>query len=132
MPRCLYNGIELPQLPEWDKTLYPYAFVYKIISSKYGLVVCNSQPYYNGDNVCIDGAGLMCGVSVDSDKWVAPHTASYKSYGSVFWTNTDILNSDGTIYLAASDPIPVSTFIPDPSSLTMGWLVGRRIAGQRK
>lgn len=32
MPNYLYNGIELPALPEYDKTLYPYAFIVHDIS----------------------------------------------------------------------------------------------------
>lgn len=30
----LYNGIELPALPEWDKTVYPYAVIYKNLKNE--------------------------------------------------------------------------------------------------
>lgn len=82
-----------------------------------------------------------------------------------YWTNAELLDQDGNVFLAASDPVPVwafcdqsfrtglslglsgtarpavtatddsgtvSTIAPEPVSLTMGWLVGRRIAVQRR
>lgn len=65
-----------------------------------------------------------------------PETIVYKC----IWCSADICGEEDTdtVYLAASEPIPVgsepekpTTFTPDPISMTMGWIVGRRIAGQR-
>lgn len=30
MDKYLYNGLELPDLPEWDTTAYPYAYIYYV------------------------------------------------------------------------------------------------------
>lgn len=30
MDKYLYNGLELPALPEWDTTAYPYAYIYYV------------------------------------------------------------------------------------------------------
>lgn len=108
MPRYLYNGIELPQLPEWDKTAYPYAFMYKIIGTHYGFVVSDTTTYYKEGSVYV-GNTMACAVTPDS--FVSPtadnELTGFEKYGSVFWSNHDILNSDGTLYLAASEPVPI-------------------------
>ena len=48
---------------------------------------------------------------------------------NIIWSNHDILNEDGTLRIAASDPIPVEE--ETPTVMLLGWLVGRQIAGQR-
>ena len=45
------------------------------------------------------------------------------------WSNFDIYNSDGTLYLAASDPVPVTTI--NPSALMQGFFVGDAIKRMR-
>ena len=47
------------------------------------------------------------------------------------WTNTDIYNTDGTLYLAASAPIPILAPALDPLSLFLGWKAGNWVARQR-
>lgn len=58
----------------------------------------------------------------------------------VMWANHDVLNTDGSVYLAASDPVPIGGSVPapsvptpsiDPTAMLLGWLIGKRIAGQR-
>lgn len=60
----------------------------------------------------------------------------------IVWSNADIVahtdlkgTTDGAIYLAASDPVPVGGSVPapsiDPTAMLLGWLIGKRIAGQR-
>jgi hypothetical protein len=63
---------------------------------------------------------------------MSPTSDTSRHATDVFWTNTDILNEDGSLYLAASDPIPVGGEPIDPTSFMQGWLVGRRLAGMRK
>ena len=41
MTKYLYNGIELPALPEWDKSKYPYAFIANTANQGYDLYVCS-------------------------------------------------------------------------------------------
>jgi hypothetical protein len=48
----------------------------------------------------------------------------------LIWTNHDILRTlDDTLYLAASDPIPVQSY--DPTALLQGYLVGCRLRAMR-
>lgn len=147
MGRYLYNGVELPALPELDKEQYPYAFIthtnLAVVDYNYTLHVYSAYRFATNDKgnwVIINvGAAKSCstGASTNYDAWgaftdkedggLAPAVES-----TVVWSNFDVLNEDGTLYLAASDPIPVSNPpAPNPFWMTMGWLVGRMIAGMR-
>lgn len=89
--------------------------------------------------------GYSCGIH-DSDGYLI--STERENDRIVIWANHDILNPDGSVYFAASYPIdaetgeeitdyglyptPVTPSEPiDPTSMLLGWLVGRRIAGQR-
>ena len=122
---------------------YPFAIVYKA-PFDYGLCI-TTLPLYKvaGENkwAPVEGTAYcrlsFTGTDGNPTTWGAFSEANETTKDAPSnmlprWSNYDIYNEDGTVYLAASDPIPVSSFTPDPSSLTMGWLVGRRIAGQRK
>lgn len=144
MANYLYNGIELPDINAvWtDNETYPYAYITEgtpcrliLKSSKLTIYtttgntnVTTTNPYSNYVVYeLVDGA------------WVG---VSYSGTFRVLWCSADlyyagVLSDDtdselaGTLYLAASSPIPVTTWTPDPIPMTMGWLVGRRVAGQR-
>ena len=110
----LYNGMRLPPLPEGlgvcmisvgvfgGYTLYNgKSIAYREIDGKYQLGLNDPQPSWYG--------------STSSDVW-SKSTSTPTSdpfwltdVGSDFiaWTNTNILNKDGTISLAASEPVPV-------------------------
>lgn len=133
----LYNGVELPALPEWDKTAYPYAFITRVLGKPI-LQVSVERPYWDNSDMRFlydsDGGWAECKNGLWED-FIFMNPAFYTSDEfRPLWSNFDVLNEDGSVYMAASEPIPVgaSTFTPDPISLTLGWLVGRRIAGQRK
>lgn len=144
MSNYFYNSIELPALPDWDKEKYPYAVIYSHDTTCH-LVVFQSPAAYGevGTNGNATLYGLQFGDSVSykaTDTAWKPSTAitriviymgtlhmGYK----LCWSNYDILNEDGTIYLAASDPIPVVEPL-DPTSFMQGYIVGRRLAGMRK
>lgn len=145
MGNYLYNGVELPALPEWDKEKYPCAAisVHWASDNAYTLYMSSTPPVIRSDSgglIGFDIKGPYCYTLIDLDiqsDWPAIRELdgdeSTISLGFI-WTNTDIHYKDnGTLYLAASDPIPVTTPEPlDPASMLMGWLVGRRIASQRK
>lgn len=144
MAKYLYNGIELPALPEWNRVAYPYA----------ALIMCT---YTEGQNLEIGDLSLH----VSNAPWMAvgdntsltdgvtdtkPNYTYYYSkrewemyeggyvhinlrddpvvgFGSAWkliWSNHDIYSYEydseikeyvplGTLYLAASDPVPVLT-----------------------
>jgi hypothetical protein len=125
MSNCLYNGVELPSLPEWDKETYPYAVIQQLNSRWFKLWVMKEKPYVSGNYLHITSDSLTWDNyyafdNTYTDAWGslgAVSTAS-QTASSFIWSNADILNEDGTLYLAASDPIPVTTATPiDPTSL---------------
>lgn len=113
-----YNGVVLPKLPEWDREKYPYAFI--------GLNEYNGQHWYscyvseykvefyeNGVGLGRDNPQHNMPTYKASDLvWVDFGTTAMM-YGGTFktvpvWSNFDMLNySDGSVYLKATDPIPV-------------------------
>lgn len=116
----LYNGVRLPPLPEWDKTVYPYAVIQYAIQ----------EPGWGGADVVrfralkapwtTDGEYIIPGESVEQffalyttsrNEWISisntPISAEARIDNAI-WTSHDIVNSaDGSIYLEATDPIPV-------------------------
>ena len=150
----LYNGVELPHIDSFYtdelKEQYPY-----LTMQYYGLdfllgevmlyLTTKPMAYYPDERyklhandmstfdalLYIGNPKLVDGSHENSWKYWRTDTGITDIGSSAHWSNYGILNADGSVYLAASDPIPVSSFTPDPISMTMGWLVGRRIAGQR-
>lgn len=129
----LYNGVRLPKLPEWDKTVYPYAVIslfendyhkgYIMDISATHYVAAEVYPGHVGNSLTIT-TPAMCYSLQDSGgenttspdgAWVLTSDLSGETenyfrsgkYYSLFWANYDVSGSDGTVYLAASDPVPV-------------------------
>lgn len=126
----LYNGVELPALP---KLAYPHAIIANTTES-YWLFVSESEMYiYPSGVTTYIGTPCLQYKHLDGE-WVEGEygtVANSNTLTSVpVWANHDVLNEDGTLYLAAGDPVPVSTI--DPKSLMMGWRVGQLIRGLRK
>lgn len=129
MANYLYNGVPLPPLPEEE---YQFAYIGQYQDRWY--LVFSLQAV----NVEVGGRHLFISnarrYEVSDGQWIRYH------YGDVvpkiMWSNTDVYYSDsveevgGTLYLAASDPIPVNPAPTlDPTALLMGWQVGNRIRG---
>lgn len=143
MANYLYNGIELPALPEWDKEKYPYAYIFKIRSlDRYELCFLASQLVHNGgDSILVDtptDEGIAQYAyrflpSSDTD-WVHIDDVVFESGNIVHllrWTNHDVCDEDGNVFMAASEPVPVGGEPIDPTSFMQGYIVGRRLAGMR-
>ena len=122
----LYNGVRLPPLPEWDNETYPYAviardlypdggalnvlyvhstpFVTSDLTEKYGYVsvqVEDGGQYMYWDCRSPDDAGwLGARIPIGSDAWEARITR-------IIWANTTIYNPDDSVYIDASEPVPV-------------------------
>ena len=109
----LYNGVRLPKLPEWDKEAYPYAGIFSM-SVGFMFRALSPTAYYfqNGDEWTLgsfDG-NLSSTKYNDKDNWGRlSHDTSYGGLPApvLIWTNFDFMNEDGSVYLAASEPIPV-------------------------
>lgn len=133
-----YNGVVLPDIESvWtDKQTYPYACMRVVEPAVLGtegefymLWLCTDVFQFDGTNFITAGVmNLYGGVSTQSDAdafgielgvWtLSDENMTHGSIGTgaVHWTSHDILNTDGSVYLAASDPVksyPDATVIVD-------------------
>lgn len=98
----LFNGVRLPKLPE---SVLPYAYIYtrnnayyleftdtvRVAESSGNCWVNNSDTAYK----LVDGVWVNTGLG---------------NYFTVIWANVDVYHTEaagGTLYLPATDPIPV-------------------------
>lgn len=137
MANYLYNGMELPALP---KTTYPIAVM---DTALYGMLKEATLYLFSElEYTTIEGSSdrgivltetnhVRFTATATNGEWTAASgTAGALNINNIGWANTDILNEDGTLYLAASDPIPVNPATTlDPTALLMCWQVGNRIRG---
>ena len=127
MANMLYNGVELPELPEWDKEAYPYAIVndvtaWGIDGVTYAFVVSRDAAIPTSDVGCVFSNNRENPTSVsasystytfllsaDGTTWEGgeANSGSGGTLVTPIWTNIDILNSGGSVWLAASTPVPV-------------------------
>lgn len=112
-----YNGVELPPLPVWDRSKWPYAVIVQHNSTKmYRLYYSANRPSVSGVYLGIAGECLYYAMSSGKTAWQAHDSTSDVSLSvgtsslkyTVVWCNTDLLDASGDVYLAASTPIPVS------------------------
>ena len=145
--KMLYNGVELPKLPEWDKATYPYAVIrlgnlIPAYRNYVQLYVFKEIDFTNG--ALQYGADSLCTVSADYTAedfaWgeLAQCTASSNVNSSwILWSNTDIYYPDdyewngdttkaGTLFLAATDPVPVE------DTFTKGYHAGAALRRKRR
>lgn len=158
--KYLYNGVELPALPEWDKEKYPYVYIVAIIERVYMFV---EKPYTfqssSGSSYIanyLKGSSepiidfVFADYSQDSQQWGVLYKSTGSEYGDklslVRWSNYDVYNPDGTLYRAASypinvdtgeeirdyEPVPVSPVpVLNPTDLLSSFFVGQAIRRMR-
>lgn len=120
-----YNGVVLPALPEWDKETYPYAVISELglLPGYYNLHVLGKDSYYfnsggryfGGSDEIKPVPGYQCTSNIyPFDEWKEllfmdnANACAYENKTIItVWSNFDMLNEDGTIFMAASEPIPV-------------------------
>lgn len=125
----LYNGVQLPPLPEWDREMYPYAVLTRWSRERWRVYYSPEKAIYKGsvsnpliltpdsgapviEHILNDG---VWGEGIAKEDWAMTNIIT-----EYWWANHDILNDDGTLYLAASDPIPV--YEPDePEKQLIGY-----------
>jgi len=129
MANYLYNGIELPALPEWDKNTYPYAIIVKI--APLGDASEFTRLYVSTNTLYIESDGdfavselptnyLVADVFDGGDNWgefesmvvqEIPDIAPSLSNFTIIWSNHDLPYENSTeIYLSASVPIPANGY----------------------
>ena len=143
----LYNGVgPLPDIysvytPEVQKS-HPFALIKTgIFNSGYMLYLFGKDAYYydnngswffggNSDNPVpgysstYDESSGTWGELVHHDTWNVNVGGLTATLGDILWANFDVLKKDGTLYLAASDPVPVSPDQNDPALLQRAFWKG--------
>lgn len=115
-----YNGVELPALPEWDKETYPYAYIGGTISiydfsSKWYYLYLTDKPFAINSGLVNNGAmnylSYVCKTEATDLVWSFVSENENKTVNAnkspAVWANYDIQNTDGSVFLPASDPVPV-------------------------
>lgn len=112
----LYGEYALPELPEWDKVTYPYALISEARYDTARLVVYKNAPvliWSEGaarPRLHTEGVSLHWYCFRNDNAWDTGIRHEYTDIDLVIdgdWTNTDLVNPDGTLYLAASEPAAV-------------------------
>lgn len=110
----LYNGVRLPVLAEWDTKVHPYgALFYSTVENYAMMMVCTNPFVYKGDSTSItpDGAFIVYRMELDTQEWYVFRSGQAGGRGmdsEPIWSNHDILrDTDGSVMLAGSEPIPV-------------------------
>lgn len=114
----LFNGVRLAPIPSHDSAIYPYLmisydnYVGGEVKSYYAWVT--TKPWKKGflNFVTSEASSGYCyGYDSGTDSWKFGEKweddAPFFSPHNPIWANHNVMNSDGTTYLSASDPIPV-------------------------
>lgn len=105
-----YNEYSAPKLPEWDKTVYPYATI--CANGSVLRLILLPEPYvYDAetDTITIPTArGKIYLVTGGyTSEWVLnSESGSAEDFRLVVWTSYDVMSTDGTVYFAGSEPLP--------------------------
>lgn len=112
----LYNGMRFPPIPKHDGMSYE-------LMSKGGYAVGGGTAYYAwvttapwqkifyGCSIQSGSSGYCYIYSTDTGNWERVHNWEERSPFDTpitpTWANHDVMNSDGTLYLAASEAVPI-------------------------
>ena len=133
MANYYYNEIELPELPEWDKETYPYACICLMSSGTYWVYLSDIKLRINfaGSHEWLGGtAGTRYlyykAEKPDFNSWIfgsedtisSSGNLGYVIYSTPIWSNYEVIKYDGSIYLAASEPVPVGGEPEQPENRT--------------
>lgn len=111
----LYNGVQLPPLPEWDKETYPYAVIqYTTIlpESPIYRLLCSASPTVLSTGIFGGSTPAPCLIWTAGDiTWgggILNEDGQVWASCDLIWANYDVYYSGGeTLAMAASDPVPV-------------------------
>lgn len=130
----LYNGVRLPKLPEWDREVYPYAYLCRIWTEGYAVahLFVTPDPMVVTDDGYLSSAGkriackeYKCEIA-EATEWADGNVNAFYIQLTYmpFWANTDmekylhdsgetssieddVYTATGEIVLEESDPVPV-------------------------
>lgn len=130
----LYNGVELPDIESvWpDKDTYRYAFIYySKATGKYHVRFLDGSAYVDANSTLTPDTyptkvvGYSCKTANGSWSKEIEYTCSTRgiisfSTTTLKWANWAVLNWNGNIYFAASDPVdPNAPAVPDVPDSTV-------------
>lgn len=140
----LYNGVELPALPDWDRDKYPYAVIFMGDSGSPSLYASSIPQYLTATDIGISQSFKEQGEMLSFygfGGYIWEYSIRLSVSNGVYqnmvggmkgiWANYDVYTPDGTLYLAASEPIPILAPTLDPLSMWLGWKAGNWVARQR-
>lgn len=129
MGKFLYGGVTLPAKPDYDETVFPCAYMQNsntlIVVSAVGYIIKDTEGNATGMRSA-DGTNLIYSAWTcdDGETWTpltVERETSTVAAANVFWSNTDLCYEDGTVYVAASEPVPVVEKFPIREWI--GWLL---------
>lgn len=128
----LYSGVPLPDIysvytPEVQE-LNPFAVIVRNNSTGDYFLMADDETFTaNSDG---DTVRPFPGVAyaLENEEWVS---SAGRINCKAIWANHNILNEDGTLYLAASDPVPVQPYTPNHAAMSMGFQLGAAIRTMR-
>ena len=151
MADYLYNGLPLLKIPDAVTPQHPHVVLryFDYPDSATGHMDTVVANYLSDVNIEQNGSlfYLILNVGDMQSKATRPadSTGDFSAFGEiayqeerqtaalerVVWTNTDLYLPDGTLYLAASEPVPILAPTIEPLSMWMGWKAGNWVARQR-
>jgi hypothetical protein len=141
MADYLYNGVEAPAIPDSLKN-EPYM----CLTQGHNLAVFSEEPTIEigyGDDANPNSGEAYGLVTYTGTLEIYSNKGTYWSYllqysagtigvlGIPVWANFDFKNKDGSLFLAASDPVPVSPVKLNPALLVQSFFVGDAIKRMR-
>ena len=126
----LYDGAVLPPIPN-EVMAYQFVRLFNFTTSftAHGAIGCNTTPEtqevtvgglfpetYVANGYFTDVTYLYALVTNNDYGWAmldsgAEIDSNYTDIRNIKWANYDVLNLDGSVYLAASEPIPVGEIV---------------------
>jgi hypothetical protein len=119
-----YNGVVLPDIEGvWTdelKQTYPYAVICQ--EEEQIIMFLSTATMFSDGSQLATQDGKLVAVLLDNGSWVIDGEEDTSHGNTIFsieysvWSSYDILNTDGSVYLAASDPVksyPDATVIVD-------------------
>lgn len=141
-----YNGWDLPDLPEYDTAAYPRAYITGVtsdigngaVAGDYLLsLVDGAAAIAHSDDTYTEDTGVILFTGVTAQKLYSAADGAWSEISGTdsgtayilrpdmlvpLWANFDVPKADGTVYLAASEPVAEKKF--DLRAWLFGLLLG--------
>jgi hypothetical protein len=121
-----YNGTVLPELPEYDESVYPYAYITRISYADetesidmVGLYLSDTAAYYDAitgvkmipawskvQSHIVENGAFVLYAEEESASLFSPLEYDGNDYYTLIWASEDVKGKDNdTVYFAASEPV---------------------------